>query len=136
MRIEFKFMPYPLRSYYEFDGVREPIRYNGMFYWIFKGQTYQQDSSFSEIYCNGKKIASCLLFYEWTVVDCCGRNWQMIEEKRHNDWRADWTATNGNRIMTFIRTQCCKGTAVIRSDWSENVGLLVGMVIPLCLSIG
>ena len=145
MRIEFKFMPGPFRSYYEFGGVREQIRCSGMFCWNFSGQTYQTcASNCPKIYRNGVKIAShsweSVGFWatekEWTVVDINGQKWQIVETWNANIWSVDWKSVDGKQIMSFRRQRCWRGTAVIRPDWSKNVGLLVGLVIPLCLSTG
>ena len=148
MRIEFKFMPGPFQSYYEFEGVRERIRFGGGFYWNFNRCIYRTcASNYPKIYCDDifhgeVEVASHsgrLLSrppFTWNVVDVNGRKWQMIETWRASGWWADWKSIDGKRIMSFRRKSCSKGTAVIRSDWSENVGLLVGMVIPLCLSTG
>ena len=149
MRIEFKSMPGPFRSYYVFADVKERIRFDGGFYWNFDGRIYRTcASNYPKIYFNDEKIASCSTKYgqrgifwwhswnEWKVVDIDGRNWRFIETRRNGGWQADWKTPDGKRIMVFCRKSCPKGTAVIRSDWSKNVGLLVGMVVPLILSTG
>ena len=152
MRIKFKFNFAPFRSYYEFEGVRERIRCNGNFYWNFREQTYRTcASNFPKIYCydiyhGDMEIASRPTTsagtwwgeapFLWHIVDIGGRSWQIVETWNVNIWSVDWKTTDGKWIMAFRRKQCCGGTAVIRSDWSENVGLLVGMVIPLVLSTG
>ena len=145
MRIEFKFMPGPFRSYYEFEGIRERIRCFGEFYWNFREQTYRTcASNYPKIYRDDVsrgtvKVASHsgrLLSgppFIWNVVDVDGRKWQIVETHNFNIWSVDWKSIDEKRIMSFRRKSCSKGTAVIRSDWLENVGLLVGMVIPLCL---
>ena len=144
MRIEFKFMPGPFRSYYEFEGIRERIRFGGGFYWSFNGCSYRTcASNYPKIYrddiSRGEvEVASHsgrLLSdppYIWNVVDGDGRKWQIVETHNFNIWSVDWKSIDGKRIMSFRRKSCSKGAAVIRSDWSKNVGLLVGMVIPLC----
>ena len=149
MRIEFKIMPGPFRSYYEFGGLREQIRFDGWFYWNFDGKKYRTcASNYPKIYHNDERIASRSIksvrkqggslwtsLMEWNVVDCHGQNWRLIQTQRNGGWFVDWKFTEGNRVMAF-RQSCWNGTAVIRSDWFENVGLLVGLVIPLVLSSG
>ena len=141
MRIEFK-TTFFLRTYYEFEGVSERIRYSGDFYWNFDGWTYRTcASNNSKIYRNDKIIASCKTnraptwrrSFQWDIVDTEERHWQIVEAQE-GCW-VDWKTIDGKRIMAF-RHQWSRGTAVIRSDWSENVGLLVGLVVPVILSSG
>jgi hypothetical protein len=147
MRIEFKFNPGPFRSYYEFDGIRERIRFDGGFYWNFGGATYRTCASNDpKIYRKDVEVAfrpaaAGSWFaqnppFEWNVVDIDGRKWQIVETWKANIWSVDWKTIDGKLIMAFRRQRCWRGTATIHTDWSENVGLLVGMVVPLVLSTG
>jgi len=142
MRINFNFMPGPFRSYYEFEGIRERIRFDGGFHWNFNGQTYRTcASNYPKVYRNNVEVAARSGAwspepYTWDVVGVNGRKWQIDETWNANIWSVDWKSIDGKRIMSFRRQRCWRGTAVFRPDWEENVGLLVGMVIPLCLSTG
>jgi len=124
-----------------------------MFYWNFNGQTYRTCASNYpkiyrvDIYRGEVEIGEQFSLDTswswrinppsmWNVVDIAGRNWQIVETWNANIWSVDWKSVDGKRIMSFRRQRCWRGTAVIRPDWSENVGLLVGLVIPLCLSTG
>ena len=154
MRIEFQ-ITWPWQTYYEFAGIRERIRFDGRFYWIFNGRTYRTcASNFPKIYLDDpfhgqEVIASRSREYgkesgrswwnplmKWNIVDNTGRNWSILETSRRGGWFVNWKSTDGKRIMTFGRKNCWKGTAVIRSDWSENVGMLVGLIVPWVLSSG
>ena len=140
MRIEFISTDFFLRSYYEFEGVHERIRFRGNFYWDFHGENYRTcASNYAVIYRDDVRIASCdtnraptwRRSFQWNVIDIEGHHWQIVETQK--GCRGYWKTIDGKRIMTFFH-RCHTGTAIIRSDWSENVGLLVGLVVPLILS--
>ncbi len=73
---------------------------------------------------------------EWNVVDYGGQTWQIHETPHKCDAYIDWRLAEGKRLMTFCRRSCSRGTAVIRSAWAKNIGLLVGFVVPHILSSG
>ena len=143
MRIEFQksgfFCP---KAHYECGGVRETIRLqsDGTFYWNFNGQSYRTyPGSNPEIFCDEKKVAFRSWMFspiEWIITNYRGRKWKIFETYQRWGCQVTWKTTEGKCIMNFFHTGCCRGTAIMRSDWSDNVGLLVGMVIPLILSSG
>jgi hypothetical protein len=131
MRIEF-YRSFIGEGHYVFCGIRETIYPRGE--WNFGDKTYQCLAANPIVITlgGGVTVASRNLglfsSLVWTVVTSNGQKWQIIETRRKRGWRTDWRSTDGKHIMTFIRTGCWAGTAVIRSDWSEDVGVLVGMV--------
>ncbi len=137
MRIEFQ-STWTGQIYYELGDVREQIRYSyGKTQWAFDGLTYETSpSNRPKIWEDGEEIASCPKKSwsrkrpsEWNVVDADGQPCRIIETYRKRGKIVDWRSDDGKRIMTYAQTGCCRATAVIRSDWSNDVGLLIGLVL-------
>jgi len=136
MRIEFN-RPFIGQAHYVFCGIRENIRGGKSSEWSFEDKTYWLGHANPIVITlrGGMTVASRTLFRSpivWTVVTSCGRKWQIIETLRKGGCVrlvTDWKSTDGKHIMTFFRTGCWTGTAVIRPDWSKDVGVLVGMIM-------